>query len=181
LIFHDHKTHAKKPTNFRNILEAQWRSTDRNLGPVSIQVPCVLGASYIVKKEWYEYCSWWELHRSWGTLEPLCSLSSWLLGGECRLHNGVETAHIFKSQGTHSTPQHHLLYNKMMMATVLFNEHDAQRLINFLGTNPQVLAAKQLFDDNKEAIMKKRKEYEKKIVLDIRDWVKRWNVDFRED
>jgi len=122
LIFHDHKTHPKKPENFRNILEAQWLPVNK-VNTKSYEAPCILGASYGAKKEWLQH------------IDP----------------------------------------------TLLFNEYDADRLISFLGKNPQVNAGRQMFEENKKAILKKREEYEKKIVYDVRDYVKKWNIDFRED
>jgi len=181
LLFHDHKTHPKKPANFRNILECQWLPLQPSDRKGSWEIPCILGAFYGCKKEWYEYLDGFAFHRSWGTLEPTIGLKSWLFGGSNRTTADVQTGHIFKPAGTHGTQIHHLTYNKMVLSTLLFNEYDAQRLIQFLGSNPHVLAAKQMFNENRKEIMKKRAEYEKKIVVDIRDWVKRWDVDFRED
>lgn len=181
LIFHDHKTHPKKPANFRNILEAQWLSVYKGESMDSFEVPCILGAFYGVKKSWYEYCDGWWGHRSWGTLEPTISLKSWLFGGSCRTAPSVRTGHIFKRSGTHGTPAHHLTYNKLLAATLLFEDYDRDRLINFLGHNGQIEMGKKMFYDVQKEVGKKRKEYEKKIVVDIRDWCKRWNVDFREE
>ena len=180
LIFHDHKSHPKKPENFRNILEAKWLSSDRNRKE-SYEIPCILGAAYGCSKEWYKYIDGFAGHRNWGTLEPYISLKSWLFGGSCMLTPHIYTAHIFKPGGTHNTPLHRLIYNKLFVASVLFDMHDRSRLINFLGTNPQVEAAKREYFDSLDYIKTKREEYEKKIVLDIRDYCKRWNIDFRDE
>jgi len=180
IFFHDHITHPKKPANYRNILEAQWLPVLRDATQESREIPCILGAAYGAKKEWMQYIDIWWGHRSWGTLEPYCSLSSWLMGGSCRTVPSVEIGHIFKAAGVHGTPFHHLMYNKMLVATLLFDEYHAQRLIQFLGTNPQVNAGKQMFDDEKKEILKKRAEYEKKIVYDVESYVKKWNIDFRQ-
>lgn len=179
LIFHDHKTHPKKPANFRNILECQWapRTTQKS---GLMEIVAVLGAAYIVKKEWYEYTGGFELHRSWGTLEVLNSLKSWLFGGSCQCALDVPIAHIFKSHGTHATPNHHLIYNKLLVATLLFDDYDRDRLISFLGQNPQVDAGKKMFEEVKGEVMKKRAEYKEKIVVDIRQFCKEWNIDFRD-
>ena len=181
LIFHHHITHPKKPSNFRNILECQWLPVYKGEDKSSFEVPSILGAAYGVKKEWYDYCDGWKLHRSWGTLEPMISLKSWLFGGSCRTAPDIYSGHIFKRAGTHGTPNHHLIYNKLLVATLLFNDYDAKRLIDFLGSTPQVEQGKRMFKENRKAIMKKRKEYEKKITYDIRDYVKRFSIDFRDN
>ena len=180
LVFHDHKAHPKKAANFRNILECQWLGVYKGESKESFEVPSILGAAYGVKKEWYNYVDGWWGHRSWGTLEPMISLKSWLMGGSCRTTPDIETGHVFKSGGTHGTQNSHLMYNKILVATLLFSDYDSQRLIQFLGSNPSVSAGKRLFDENKEAIMAKRDEYKEKIVYDIRDWCKKFETDFRE-
>jgi len=178
LLFHDKKSHPKKPATFRNIIEAQWLPTHKG-SQASFEVPCVLGAAYGVKRSWYNYLDGWWGHRSWGTLEPYISLKSWLFGGSCRTAPSIETGHIFKPSGTHGTKLHHLLYNKMLAATLLFPEEDAERLINFLGNSSQVVEGRKMFLANKD-IPLKVKEYKEKIVLDINDYCNRFNIDFRK-
>ena len=182
LIFHDHKTHPKKPENFRNIIEGQWRS------PLNVEkskidsfdIQCLMGAAYGVSKEWYTYIDGFAGHKLWGTLEPYISLKSWFFGGSIRLAPQIETGHIFKASGTHGTPATALLYNKMFVSLVLFNERDATKLISFLGTNGTVEAAKKMINDNIDYIHKKQIEYRSKIVGDYHDFIKRFNIDFRE-
>lgn len=180
IMFHWHKTHPKKPKDFRSIIECQWLPVEKRPSG-SKEVPSVLGAFYGIKKDWYEYIDGFALHRSWGTLEPLISLKSWFFGGSCRTSMDVITGHIFKRSGTHGTPLHHLTYNKLLAATLLFKDHDTERMINFLGRNPQVDAASKLFDEHKGAILTKKEEYRKKIVVDQAEWCKRWGIDFREN
>jgi glycosyltransferase involved in cell wall biosynthesis len=181
LVFHDKKSHSKKPENFRNILECQWLPLYRGVSKESFEIPSILGAAYGVKKEWYDYIDGWWGHRSWGTLEPYISLKSWFMGGSCRTAPDIETGHIFKRHGTHGTPHSHLIYNKLLTATLLFDDFHSQRLINFLGRNPQVDGGKKMFTKEDKAIRAKRKEYEKKIVVDSVEWCERWNIDFRLD
>ena len=180
LFFHDHITHPKMPKNFRNILEAQWLPVNQS-HTESYEVPCILGAAYGAKKKWLQYIDIWWGHRSWGTLEPYASLQSWLMGGSCRTVPSVETGHIFKPSGTHGIKLHHLPYNKMLVATLMFEEQHADRLINFLGRNVQVRGGSDMFQESLLDITEKRKEFEEKIVLPIEEYVERWDVDFRLD
>ena len=179
LIFHDQQSHSKKPKNFRNILEAQWLPLYRGESKESFDIPCILGAAYGVKKDWYNYIDGWWGHRSWGTLEPYISLKSWFMGGSCRTAPDIYTGHIFKRHGTHGTPHGHLIYNKLLTATLLFDEYHSQRLIDFFGNNPQVESGKEEFEKVKKAIMAKRTEYKKKIVVDPVEWCEKWHHDFR--
>ena len=180
LIFHDNISHPKKPKTFRSILEAQWLPVYKGESKESFEIPCVLGAAYGIKKEWYDYIDGWWGHRSWGTLEPMISLKSWFMGGSCRTTPDIETGHIFKRHGTHATPFHHLMYNKLLTAMLLFDEHNSSRMIEFLGRNPNVDGGKKMFGDMRRKVEAKRKEYAKKIVVDPAEWCKEWNHDFRQ-
>jgi len=177
LMFHDKKTNPKKSETYRNIIEAQWlpRIKDRDID--SFEIPCILGAAYGVKKEWYNYVDGWAGHKKWGTLEPYISLKSWLFGGSCRVAPRIETGHIFKQHGTHGTSQPILFYNKMLVATLILDDY--QRLINFLGTNNTIEEAKKIYNENLYFILEKKKEYKNKIVYDYLDFFKRFNIDYR--
>ena len=177
IFFHDKKSNPKKEESFRGILEAQWRPIDKEIKDMSYELPCILGACYGVKKDWYQYIDGFWGHRQWGTLEPYISLKSWLFGGSCRVAPHIETAHIFKKDGTHAILQDNLLYNKMMIATLLFN--DSKRLIDFLGNNTIVQRSKNIFEQNRHSILKKKEEYINKIVLDIKEFCERWDIDYR--
>lgn len=175
LMFHDQKSNPKVSESFRGIIEAKWLPGDTK--QEGYEIPCILGAFYGVKKAWYNYIDGWAGHQKWGTLEPMISLKSWLMGGTCRMAPDVETGHIFKKYGTHSTPQDVLLYNKMMVATLLFD--DFNRMIKFLGTNPIVERAHKLYLDNITWIMEKRNEYRDKIVMKPEDYFERFGIDYR--
>lgn len=179
LIFHDQKSNPKKDELFRSIIEAQWLKHLRNRDIDSFEIPCILGAAYGVKKEWYNYVDGWSLHKKWGTLEPYISLKSWLFGGSCRTAPRIEIGHIFKTHGTHGTPQEILFYNKMMIATLLFDDY--QRIINFLGTNVPVEKARKIYFDNIDLIMQKKKEYKEKTVYNYLDLFEKFNIDYRPD
>ena len=99
------------------------------------------------------------------------------MGGSCRVAPHVETAHIFKREGTHGTPQDALMYNKMLVATLLLE--DSQRYIDFLGINGTLKRAKMYFEREKESIARKRFEYKDKIVLDIKAYASKYNIDLR--
>lgn len=177
LFYHDHISHPKKPKNFRNILEAQWiRKTDETS---MFEVPCVLGAAYGVSKEWYNYIDGWWGHLSWGSLEPYISLKSWLMGGSCLCDPSIETAHIFKRSGTHGTQLSHLMYNKLLLAHLLMPDTLRDNLISFLGVNPVINAGMVEFNKRKDSIFAKREEYKQKIVYDVYDFCKRFNIDLR--
>jgi glycosyltransferase involved in cell wall biosynthesis len=163
LLFHDHQSNVSKNGSFKEIIEAQWlkRLKDRNVD--SFEIPCILGAFYGVSKTWYEWVDGFALHRYWGTLEPYISLKSWMFGGSCRVAPRIETGHIFKSSGTHGTTQHALIYNKLLVANLLFK--NSAMLVNFIGKRHTVELAENLYKENRVAIEAKKREYADKIVV----------------
>lgn len=177
LMFHDKKTNPKQSETFRGIIEAQWLPRISNRDIDSFEIPCILGAAYGVKKQWYEYVDGWVGHKKWGTLEPMISLKSWLFGGSCRVAPRIETGHIFKAQGTHGITQEKLIYNKFLVATLLFDDY--QRLINFLGTNDTVERGRKIYNENLEFILKKKEEYKNKTVYNYLDFFEKFNIDYR--
>jgi hypothetical protein len=105
-------------------------------------------------------------------------MKSWLFGGSCRTAPRVETRHLFKKVGWHGTPQDALMYNKMLTATLLFDDY--QRLISFLGSNPIVERARVLYNAHLPVIMQKKMEYKEKTVFPMEKFIEKWNLDYRK-
>lgn len=179
LVYHDHISHPKKAENFRNIIECQWLPVNRTATGL-VEIPCVLGAAYIVKKEWFDYMDPWRLHKSWGTLEPLLGMTSWLMGGSNLCNHDVETGHIFKRTGTHGTSMSHVVFNKLLAATLLFPEDLSAKLIDFLGSNHNLDQAKAIFGSMKDRIFAEENRYKSQTAIDIREWCNKFNIDLRE-
>lgn len=177
IIYHDRFSNPKKLDTFRSIIEAKWLSLLNSRDVESFEIPCILGAAYGVKKSWYQYCDGFALHRKWGTLEPYISLKSWLFGGSCRVAPRIEIGHIFKTAGTHGTTQDVMIYNKLMVARVLFYNHDL--LVKFLGSNPIVERGREMYNQNLPAILKKAEEYKSKMVMNTAQFATRFEIDYR--
>jgi len=177
LLYHDKKAEPHKSDDFRNIIEAKWLPVTTDMA--THEIPCILGASYGVNKSWYQYIDGFCGHKSWGTLEPYISLKSWLFGGNCLTAPLIETGHIFKQEGTHNPPLHHLIYNKMFVATVLFDDSLKDRLIAFLGRNITVDKARKEYELDYQYICTKKEEYRSKIVIDPIEFFNRWDIDLR--
>lgn len=180
LMFWDHQSHPKMPHNFRSILQCQWLPVYRGESKESFEVPAILGAAYGVKKAWYNFTEPWIFHRSWGALEPEVSLRSWFFGGSCRTAPDILTGHVFKRSGTHGTPNSHVLHNRIQLATLMFNDHHKDRLLNFIKNDALHSQAMRIYKEKEKEILSKREEYEDKIVVDASEWCKRWGIDFRE-
>jgi hypothetical protein len=144
----------------------------------SYEIPCILGAAYGVRKKWYKYIDGFWGHKKWGTLEPYISLKCWLMGGTCLTAPHIETAHIFKTVGTHGTEFEYLAYNKLLVAWLLFSLPDKNRLIKHLNESEYLYKAKNMIGDNFGAIIKKRNEYHKKFKMTITELVAKFNLNF---
>ena len=166
----------KAEANYRNILESKWM--DGREGEGIYELPCVWGAFYGVPTHWYRYIRGFRGHRYWGSLEPFISLKSWFAGGDCKCASDIEVAHIFKGNPSHVTGPHDLLYNKMAISKIIFNDDVADKFINFLQENPFVQIAKTMISDNQEAIYAERDAFRAVQERDIY-WYKQ-KYDFKD-
>ncbi|HUU99457.1 MAG TPA: glycosyltransferase family 2 protein [Bacteroidales bacterium] len=175
LVIHSHETNPRMPEWFKSIIEAKWLP-DQGPGKGTFEVPCILGAAYGVSRAWYMHCDGFAGHRKWGTLEPYISLKSWLFGGSCKCASGIETGHIFKPHGTHGTSQEEIIYNKMLVATLLFDNY--KELIGYLGDTAPVAFAEVAYKNNLKWILAKREEYKDKTVIAMEDLLAKLDIKY---
>ena len=175
LIFHDHKSNPKKSENYRSILDAKWHPLNKESQDRSYEIPCVLGAIYGVKKEWYKYIDGFYAHIKWGTLEPYISIKSWLFGGSCRIAPHIEIGHIFKEKGTHGHTQETIYYNKLLVANLLID--NPKRYVDFIPHTGAKVRAKQLLSQMR--VDNKRSEYLSKRVMTFEEFCNKFNLDLR--
>jgi len=149
--------------NYRNIFEAKWIPEEEE---EEYDIPCVLGAFYGVNKDWYDYIKGFKHHKYWGTLEPYISLKSWFAGGGCKLVKDIEIGHIYTRPNNQATPDI-LIYNKLVVALLLFPRDKALIFINYLGDNPNVAKAKSDLLSVIDDITKTRNYLEKIFERDI--------------
>lgn len=166
--------HIKHPS----VINAQWLPLLSNRDIDSFEIPCILGAAYGVSKNWYEYIDGWNFHEKWGTLEPFISIKSWMFGGSCRCAPRIETGHIFKAKHPHGTSYTTLLYNKIMLATLMIP--DPGRFVSYLRNKPIVFKVRRLMDKKRKEIEDKKTEYQRKTVLTFKDYCSKWNISLNE-
>ena len=165
--------HVRHP----NVINAQWLPLLSNRDIDSFEIPCILGAAYGVNKTWYNYIDGWRFHKKWGTLEPFISIKSWMFGGSCRCAPRIETGHIFKTKHPHGTSYTTILYNKIMLATLLFP--DPKIFISYLHNKSIVFKAKGLIAKEGKQVEDKREEYKRKTVLSFNEFCKKWNIQLK--
>lgn len=174
-MFSDKNNTPNKTGRFRSVIDAQWAGLGSgNLNAESYVLPCILGAAYGVKKQWYQYIGGWEGHRKWSTLEPYISFKNWMFGGECRVAPQVQVGHIFKKTHPHGTGQRFLLFNKYMLVSLL--APDPQKYIGYMGEYYSNKETNVWMMSEQEWIAKKREEYKAKTVLSWNDFLKMFRI-----
>lgn len=167
-----------------HIIEAQWlpreflplRRPDYIAPKQCYEIPCILGAAYGTTNKWYNHIDGFWGHHFWGTLEPYISLKSWLMGGKCFVAPHIETAHIFNETGVHASQYNYGLYksyNRMLVASLLFPQDEAKRLIQWLPDKDFVNDARMQIACYSKEISKKRLEYQKKFKITMEEFVRK--------
>jgi glycosyltransferase involved in cell wall biosynthesis len=115
---------------YREYLEAKWQT--RKSDDI-YQLPCILGAAYGAKRDWFIKIRGFEGHRCWGDLEPLVSLRSYICGGDCILDPKTTFGHIFKTASSNK-PVQDLIYNKILIAKTLLPTDMEKVVIDWVKT-----------------------------------------------
>jgi hypothetical protein len=171
------KPNDPRKANYRNIIEGKW--IKRQNGNVC-ELPCVYGAFYGMSTEWYRHIKGYWGHRYWGTLEPYISLKSWFAGGDCKIVNDIEVAHIFKQKPSHVTYTQDLLYNKIFISEVMFPRRIAKVFIDFLGENQYIRMAKKMVLNDNGKVNAVRDYHEKIFTRDIHWFYERFGFKYYE-
>ena len=162
----------KAVSNYRNILEAKWLPK-WDEGDI-YAIPCILGAFYGVRTDWYRHIMGFQGHRYWGTLEPFISTKSWFAGGDCKIAVDIETGHLFKQRPSHITRPYDLLYNKIAISRIIFGREMADKFIEFLGTNPDMDIARELTGFDRQKINTLHERFAQVKTRDIHWFNERW-------
>lgn len=109
--------------------------------PDDTELPCVMGAGYVMPREWFLKLNPLAHLRSWGTDELMLSLKCWLAGGDCRYMRDVRIGHKFLLNGEHqrfSVPLGHTVYNRLFAIYTLVSDAALQlKLVQLLqGATP---------------------------------------------
>ena len=103
------KHHPEK----NQVLEGVWLK-DREGDDYPI--PCVMGASYVLSRDWFFHIGGLRMLRQWGGDEVLLSLKTWLAGGDVRMMKKLRVGHQFREKSHYVSQQWCLIYNAMMIA-----------------------------------------------------------------
>jgi len=145
ILFHVTTKNNNRVLPFREYLEAKWNN---KLQGELVPIGCVLGAFYGANRSWWTKIRGFEGHVTWGTLEPLVSLRSYINGGRCLLDLNTVTGHLFKSASS-TKPIKDLIYNKLLVAYTLLPEDMEKEVFDWAKTLKYGDGALRLFEQNK--------------------------------
>lgn len=113
---------------YRDIIQGQWIKDCPKDGIG--HVPCLMGAVYLTRRDYYNYIKGFAGHRVWGGLEPLISLKAYLSGGSVVVNSNILTTHSFMR--SNRTPDlHHYYANKIFIAQSLFKPEQTRDLLKY--------------------------------------------------
>jgi glycosyltransferase involved in cell wall biosynthesis len=156
------KHHPEK----NQVLEGVWLK-DREGDDYPI--PCCMGASYAMSREWFFHIGGLRMLRQWGGDEVLLSLKTWLAGGEVRMFKGLRVGHQFREKSHYVSQQWCLIYNAMMIALTCLPLDKAYRLNRLHQGSTELLVAKQRIEEDSGIIWAER-AYLESIRTRSFDW-----------
>ena len=141
--------------NYNDILVGAW------LNPVPTEFtkcPCLMGAAYVVRKEWYEHIRGFKGFKYWKGLEPMISIKSWRAGGYVATGPSWVVGHVYGVNGGERDPTkrragriQYEYYNKLLIAYTSLPEL-YKELDKFLGNATAIGEARQLFKQHRKEI-----------------------------
>ena len=107
----------------------------------SFEVPCVIGANYFIRRDWFEAIDGLKCFYGWSAQDEfMLSLKTWLFGGTVKLIPDVRLRHVMHRTGVGPTgysktmQRGELLYNRLSTAYQIFPEHTYRPFLTALPT-----------------------------------------------
>lgn len=162
----------------RQVLEGKW-CTDYNPDRASpYEIPCVMGANYCIKKDWFEYLHGFNFLLFWGSSEPYLSLKSWLAGGNIKFIPEIEIGHIFRDRSPFATPIWHLIFNKLLMTRLFFPKEMGDLLETYIPNDPAKTEASKTYIANLRTLTKEREYLMGIFTRNMRDYCDHFGLYF---
>jgi glycosyltransferase involved in cell wall biosynthesis len=152
-------------------VQARW--IRNRLAPMPFEVPCILGAAYVVHKSLYNSIRGWRGHKFFGGLEPMISIKAWLSGYRCLCDPTFPIGHYFNRYkktsdilANRSLKPDWYFYNKMFIAETMLLPRHKEKVIRHLGVYHATEMAKKYLRDNADLVNSERIANEKMFVHD---------------
>lgn len=156
------------------ILEPKWAQMQ---SPEEYEIPCVLGANYAMKTDWFLRIRGMEGLQQWGGEEAFMSLKSWRAGGACKVLRTVEIGHMFRSHAPYETPIYHMYYNKLLICALIFPQHITDQLLSHLPNSFERQLAEQQLQAEGHRIAEMRSYYERIFSRSMEEVFVRLSID----
>lgn len=151
---------TKKNTSYNDIIE---------------EIPVVLGATYAMSKEWWNYIHGYKGLQGWGYEEPLISIKTWLLGGKCLICHVPKIGHCYLTEKNYYFYTPNIEANRLYVAALFDNDFD-NILLNVRKdlnekTYDLVMEEFETFQDD----LKEEKKYISDNQIRTIEWFKEFN------
>ena len=137
-----------------------------------IDVPCVYGADYATRRDYYLYLHGLNGLAQYGCDEPLLSVKVWLEGGRCCLLRELEIAHLYRKKSPCGITGKAVLYNRMLCAELLFPEELKAAYFRGVSASPCFAELKKLLDNMKAEIREEHDYLDGIFTRDFSDILK---------
>jgi glycosyltransferase involved in cell wall biosynthesis len=139
----------------------------------SFEVPCVIGANYFIRRDWFDIIDGLNNFVGWTAMDEfMLSLKTWLFGGSVRLIPDVRLRHVLHDV-VRNMPRTQLLFNKLSAAYQIFPSHIYQSFLTALPTrdDPKVFSdALQMVAERRESLEQARFYFSRNIRRN-HDWL----------
>jgi hypothetical protein len=163
------------------VLEGKW--APERPGEDGYELPCLMGASYVVPRKWFFHIGGLAANKMWGSEEPWLSLRTWLAGGSIRMMKKVRIGHLFRPDGQapYVTSVYWLIYNKIRTIMSTMNTAEAEKLIKLLGrfsNDDDYRAALMAISEDREEINADRARMNQIYVHDVKWFCEKFNTPY---
>jgi glycosyltransferase involved in cell wall biosynthesis len=164
-------------------LSVKWISEIGNTEKDILDIPCVLGASYIGEKSYWQYLKGLSGLTSYGCDEQLISMKVWLEGGKCKIIKNIIFGHLFREPKKfmpYVIESKEFLSNRLLLIE-LFLQH--QQKIEFFKRIRKDFQydlcqdALEILIENKKDIVSQKQSYENIFTKDIAFIIEKNNID----
>lgn len=152
-----------------NLLECNWifKENSNMVHLETIPIPCVFGAAYSCSKKYWLHLKGLKGLKYYGNDEAYISIKVWLEGGKCKLLKDIIVGHIYRNVPPYVVESSYRLYNRMLIAELLFSERTRARMFAYFNNFFDCKEALQIFYKNRKMIYSLRKYYQNIFIYDF--------------
>jgi glycosyltransferase involved in cell wall biosynthesis len=153
-------------------LKIKWNNRKKHLFETAV----LPGGCFAISKAAFQDVGGFETgFASWGHEDVEISIKLWLFGYRCHCEPNVKILHLFRTHHPYRVNFDDINYNKLRMAYLHFNDSRIQKIKGLLHhSNAKIIEAKVLQD----GVLKKRREYLKKRVLEDDAYFSKFKIYF---